>query len=73
MKRFAVLARNPWARGLLVLALLGSAIAAIWWRGPEWNTVYHAFDAVSWGTGGHGAWVELSMPDRVVDPEAAPP
>ena len=42
------IARNPWARGLLVLVLLASAIAAIWWRGPDWNSVYHAFDSVSW-------------------------
>ena len=21
---------------------------AIWWRGPDWNEVYHAFDFVSW-------------------------
>src|SRR4051794_3506731 len=48
VKRLAVVARNPWARGLLVLVLLGSALAAIWWRGPEWSAVYHAFDAVSW-------------------------
>ena len=48
MKRLAVVARNPWARGLLVLALLGSALLAIWWRGPEWNDVYHAFDSVAW-------------------------
>ena len=25
-----------------------SALLAIWWRGPEWNAVYHAFDAVTW-------------------------
>jgi hypothetical protein len=24
------------------------AILAVWWRGPDWNTVYHAFDFVSW-------------------------
>ncbi len=40
--------RNPWARGLLVLATLAAAILGIWWRGPEWNTVYHAFDFVLW-------------------------
>jgi uncharacterized membrane protein YbhN (UPF0104 family) len=48
VKRLAVVARNPWARGLLVLVLLGSALLAIWWRGPEWNDVYHAFDPVAW-------------------------
>jgi hypothetical protein len=48
VKRAADILRNPWARGLIVLALLGSAMAAIWWRGPEWSDVYHAFDFVSW-------------------------
>ena len=42
------LARNPWARGLFVLASLVAALLALWWRGPEWDTVYHAFDFVRW-------------------------
>jgi glycosyltransferase 2 family protein len=42
------LLKNPWARGLFVLLLLGSALLAIWWRGPDWGTVYHAFDVVAW-------------------------
>jgi glycosyltransferase 2 family protein len=46
--RLTALARNPWARGLFVLATLVLAILAVWWRGPDWNTVYHAFDFVSW-------------------------
>lgn len=48
MSRFVELARNPWARGVFVLASLAGAIVALWWRGPEWATVYHAFDFVSW-------------------------
>jgi len=48
VKRVGLLARNPWARGLFVLALLVAALLAIWWRGPDWNTVYHAFDVVAW-------------------------
>jgi glycosyltransferase 2 family protein len=48
MTQLAALARNPWARGLFVLASLLGAILAVWWRGPEWDTVYHAFDFVSW-------------------------
>jgi uncharacterized membrane protein YbhN (UPF0104 family) len=47
-RRLVALARNPWARGIGVLAMLVFAILAIWWRGPDWNTVYHAFDFVSW-------------------------
>ena len=46
--RLEALARNPWARGLFVLASLVRAILVLWWRGPEWDTVYHAFDFVSW-------------------------
>ena len=48
MSTLQVLARNPWARGLFVLASLVAALLALWWRGPEWDTVYHAFDFVSW-------------------------
>lgn len=48
MTQLTALARNPWARGLLVLASLAGAIAALWWRGPDWHTVYHAFDFVRW-------------------------
>ncbi len=48
MTRLATLARNPWARGVFVLATLVLAILALWWRGPDWDTVYHAFDFVSW-------------------------
>ena len=47
-QRLVGLARNPWARGLLVLAVLAAAILAIWWRGPEWGAVVDAFDAVTW-------------------------
>lgn len=47
--------RNPWTRGVLVLALLGLALAAVWWRGPEWDTVYHAFDFVRW------RWVVVAL------------
>ncbi|HEX3291510.1 MAG TPA: lysylphosphatidylglycerol synthase transmembrane domain-containing protein [Gaiella sp.] len=55
MTRLATLARNPWARGLFVLATLVLAILALWWRGPDWNTVYHAFDFVSW------RWVAVAV------------
>ena len=48
MTRLGNLARNPWARGILVLALLASALLAIWWRGPEWGAVVDAFDVVTW-------------------------
>jgi glycosyltransferase 2 family protein len=40
--------QNPWTRGVLVLVFLAAAFGAIWWRGPDWGTVWHAFDSVSW-------------------------
>ena len=27
---------------------MGGAVAAIWWRGPDWGQVWHAFDFVEW-------------------------
>jgi uncharacterized protein (TIRG00374 family) len=48
MKGVLALYGNPWARGILVLLSLVAAVLAIWWRGPEWDTVYHAFDFVLW-------------------------
>ncbi|MGL6279133.1 MAG: lysylphosphatidylglycerol synthase transmembrane domain-containing protein [Gaiella sp.] len=48
MRRLRRFFSNPWTRGLLVLASLALALAAIWWRGPEWDLVYHAFDFVDW-------------------------
>jgi uncharacterized protein (TIRG00374 family) len=46
--RLVELYRNPWMRGIGVLVSLVLAIALLWWRGPDWNTVYHAFDFVTW-------------------------
>jgi glycosyltransferase 2 family protein len=40
--------RNPWLRGVGVLAVLVLALVAVWWRGPDWSRVYHAFDFVAW-------------------------
>ncbi|MBA2296278.1 MAG: flippase-like domain-containing protein [Actinobacteria bacterium] len=48
MKTVVALARNPWLRGLAVLASLALALVVLWWRGPDWDTVYHAFDFVRW-------------------------
>ena len=47
--------RNPWARGLGVLALLVVALLVVWWRGPDWGSVYHAFDFVAW------RWIVLGL------------
>jgi uncharacterized membrane protein YbhN (UPF0104 family) len=40
--------RSPWARGGVVLGSLVLAGLLLWWRGPDWKTVYHAFDFVAW-------------------------
>jgi uncharacterized membrane protein YbhN (UPF0104 family) len=40
--------RSPWIRGVLALLLLAGAVLAIWWRGPDWGAVWHAFDFVEW-------------------------
>ena len=40
--------RSPWLRGALVVLAVGGAVAAIWWRGPDWGQVWHAFDFVEW-------------------------
>ena len=39
---------QPLGRGLLVAGVARGAMLAIWWRGPDWGTVYDSFDVVSW-------------------------
>jgi uncharacterized membrane protein YbhN (UPF0104 family) len=36
-------------RILIVLAAAAGLVLLVWWRGPDWGTVWHAFDAVKWG------------------------
>jgi glycosyltransferase 2 family protein len=40
---------------LVVAAMLGAMIALLWWRGPDWTVVYHAFDLVNW------AWIVFAL------------
>ena len=47
--------RSPWLRASLGLPLLALVAALLWWRGPDWNVVYHAFDLVNW------AWVAFAL------------
>lgn len=48
-------ATNPWVRAAVVLAVFVAAMVALWWRGPAWHDVYHAFDFVSW------RWVAVAV------------
>ncbi len=32
----------------ITLAAAAGVVALLWWRGPDWHTVWHAFDAVKW-------------------------
>ena len=49
------LLRNRWAQAGAVLVLLLVAVSLVWWRGPEWGVVYHAFDFVNW------AWILFAL------------
>jgi uncharacterized protein (TIRG00374 family) len=40
--------RSGWARVVLVVAAAAGVVALLWWRGPAWSAVGHAFDAVEW-------------------------
>lgn len=39
---------TPLLRVVVVLAAAAGVVALMWWRGPNWNQVWHAFDAVRW-------------------------
>lgn len=39
---------RPWARIAASGALIVLVVALLWWRGPDWSVVYHAFDFVHW-------------------------
>ena len=43
-----MLVRLTWLRVAVGLGLLALVGLALWWRGPDWNSVYHAFDFVRW-------------------------
>lgn len=39
---------RPWARIGASVALIVLVVALLWWQGPDWRIVYHAFDFVRW-------------------------
>jgi uncharacterized membrane protein YbhN (UPF0104 family) len=47
--------RSVWGGAALGLPLLAIVVALLWWRGPDWNVVYHAFDLVNW------AWIVFAL------------
>lgn len=49
------IARAPWARAVVALALVGVAVAVVWWRGPDWDSVWDAFSFVHWW------WIVLAI------------
>ena len=49
------LARSRPVQTALVVLLLGHRVSLVWWRGPDWGLVYHAFDFVNW------AWVVSAL------------
>jgi glycosyltransferase 2 family protein len=49
------LPRSVWGRAALVLPFLAVVVVLLWWRGPDWNDVYHAFDVVDW------AWIAFAL------------
>ena len=46
---------SPWLRAALVVPFLVAVVVLLWWRGPDWNVVRHAFDLVNW------AWVAFAL------------
>ena len=47
--------RSPWVRTGLVLPFFAAVVALLWWRGPDWNVVRHAFELVNW------AWIAFAL------------
>ncbi len=48
---------RPWFRGAASPLAASAVVAAalLWWRGPDWDSVYHAFDFVIW------RWIVLAV------------
>ncbi|HUH14751.1 MAG TPA: lysylphosphatidylglycerol synthase transmembrane domain-containing protein [Gaiellaceae bacterium] len=50
-----LLPHSRWARAVILLPGLVAVLVLLWWRGPNWNVVYHAFDLVNW------AWIAFAL------------
>ena len=44
-----------WLRAALLVLMVLAIATLLWWRGPDWDVVYHAFDLVNW------AWIVFAM------------
>ena len=60
MKRVLAVWRSGWAQGFVALAALVLAFVVIWWRGPDWGSVFDAFKVVIW------SWIVLAFVLNVV-------
>jgi uncharacterized protein (TIRG00374 family) len=47
--------RSRWVGAALLVPLMVLVGVLLWWRGPDWSVVYHAFDLVNW------AWVAFAL------------
>lgn len=52
--------RSGWAQASIALAALVLAVVVIWWRGPDWESVFDAFKVVIW------SWIVLAFLLNVV-------
>ncbi len=49
------LLRNRWAQLAALVLMFAGVGVLLWWRGPDWDVVYHAFDFVNW------AWIVFAL------------
>jgi uncharacterized protein (TIRG00374 family) len=60
MKSLLRVWRSGWAQAFVALAALVLAFVVIWWRGPDWGSVFDAFKVVIW------SWIVLAFGLNVV-------
>jgi len=48
MSRLLWIVRSPVWRVVAMVVVAAGLVALVWWRGPDWGAVLHAFDAVKW-------------------------